>query len=182
MKIERTIQAGRMFNDIDISYLLEAFKRRLFDLLSMLMFKTVVWDFDGTMIEFNYNDDSLLPCRDDELYKYSKTHNIYKNGNALQSVQYIINELNPADVYVLTVTVDALRENKAKFISQKFPTIKPENIIQVGSSSEKNEVLRMLHEKTGKDIYFVEDTAKTILNAEEAMSFVKGIHISSFLP
>lgn len=182
MKFEKYIQAGRMFDDIDIDYLLDAFKRRLFDIISLLMFKTVVWDFDGTMVEFNYNDDSLLPCRDDELYKYSKNHNIYQKGNALKMIQYIFCKLNPADQYVLTVTVDALRENKIKFITRKFPTIKPENIIQVSSSSEKNEVLRMLHEKTGKDIYFVEDTAKTILNAEEAMPFVKGIHISSFLP
>ena len=39
----------------------------------------------------------------------------------------------------------------------------------------------MLHTKFGEDLIFVEDTFKTILNAEEAMPFVHGIHISEFL-
>lgn len=182
MKFEKFMQAGRMLDDIDIDFLLDAFKRRVLDIISLLMFKIVVWDFDGTMVEFNYNDDSLLPCRDDELYEYSKKGNIYKNVNPLKIVQYVIGKLEPEKQFVVTVSVDTVRDNKTKAITRKFPEIKPENIIHVNNSSEKNAVLEMLHKKTGKDIYFVEDTAKTILNAEEAMPFVKGIHISSFLP
>ena len=35
---------------------------------------------------------------------------------------------------------------------------------------------------SGKDIVFIEDTAKTLLEAEERFDFVRGYHISSLLP
>ena len=42
--------------------------------------------------------------------------------------------------------------------------------------------LKELHTKYMKPIIFLEDTAKTLLDAEERFDFVQGYHISSLIP
>ena len=181
-ELDNIIQAGRILHDKSLDEISSLFQRKVLDTVSLLKFKTVVFDFDGTLTEFKYNTERLLPCRDDELQEYCKTENLYANAKQLETMQYIIERLDPDDVYVLTVTVDSLQNNKEKFISSKYPTIKKEHIIQVSDSSKKNEVLQRIYDECKMEIVFVEDTAKTLLNAEETLPFVKGIHMSSLIP
>lgn len=140
----------------------------------------VVFDFDGTMTEFHYAEDSLLPCRDDEIFEYSKTNNIYADARMLATMQYVIANLDINDVYVLTRTETTLIDKKNEAILANFKML-PDHIHHVQDANNKLAVLRNLHKEFGCNIIFVEDTFKTILNAEEAMPYVKGIHISSFL-
>ena len=150
--------------------------------------KIVVFDFDGTMTEFRYAENSLLPCRDDEVYEYSKNHNIYANARMLAMVQYVIGRLNPDNVFVLTRTETTLIEKKNNCIYQNFPSIKKENIYHVQLADQKMNVLKSLLNKFNTNIIFVEDSFKTILNAEEAMPATNdkpgiiGMHISSWIP
>ena len=155
--------------------------RLVLNIVKMLQGKVVVFDFDGTMTEFHYAETSLLPCKDDDIYEYSKTHNIYANARILATMQYVIGRLNPDLVFVLTRTEQTLIEKKNACIYAEFPTIKKENIYHVQLAEQKLDVLKSLHDRFGTNIVFVEDTFKTILNAEECMPFVKGVHISSFL-
>ena len=150
-------------------------------LIENLKGKTVVFDFDGVMTRFKYAPDRLLPCRDDDLYEYSKTKSIYDNAVFTKTMQYVIKKLNPEDVYVLTVTVDTLKAAKTAKILENFD-VRKEQILHCPSSSVKNEYLRNIHNITGKEIIFIEDMAKTLLNAEEELDFVRGYHISSLLP
>lgn len=152
-------------------------------ILEELKDKIVVFDFDGTMTHFYYDKlhGRLLPCRDDEVYEYSKTHNIYENARMLATMQYIFENLPTSNVYVLTRTEKTLIEKKNISILNNFKVL-PENIFHVQEAHKKLDVLNMLHEKHNADIVFVEDTFKTILNAEEAMDFVHGIHISALIP
>ena len=149
-------------------------------IINRLQNQIVVLDFDGTMTQFRYASDRLLPCRDDEIYEYSKSHNIYENARMLATMQYVVSQLNPENVYVLTRTEKTLIENKNVSILKNF-NILPKHIFHVQQAHLKLEVLDMLHKKHNSDIIFIEDTFKTILEAEEAMDFVHGIHISEFI-
>lgn len=140
----------------------------------------VVFDFDGTMTDFRYAKESLLPCRDDEIFEYSKTKNIYENARMLETVKYIIDNLDTEKVFVLTRTETTLIEKKNIAILENF-NIKAEHIYHVQDANNKLAILRKLHNEFNENIVFVEDTFKTILNAEEAMPYVKGIHISTFM-
>lgn len=153
----------------------------LLSIIERLKDKIVVFDFDGTMTHFCYAENSLLPCRDDEIYEYSKTHNIYENARMLATVQYIISQLNTQNVYVLTRTEETLIEKKNISILNNFEIL-PHHIFHVQEAHKKLDVLKQLHDEHKTEIIFVEDTFKTILNAEEAMDFVRGIHISALIP
>lgn len=150
--------------------------------IALLKGKKVVFDFDGTMVDFHYATCHLLPCRDDEIFEYSKTGNIYENVRPLASVQYIIENLNPEDVYVLTRTETTLIDKKNDAIRKHYPTINTHHIYHVQDANNKLSYLRKVHtENNNSNVIFVEDTAKTILNAEELYDWVYGIHISSLI-
>lgn len=178
---DKYLMAGRIINNISLDELSNIYIRKVLDLISLLQFKTIVFDFDGTLDEFKYDKNRLLPCKDDDLYEYSKNNNIYENANILKTMKYILNELDINNVYVLTVTVDTLKNKKLEFIKKNFDIIET-HIIQVENSNAKIEVLKELYNKTNKEIIFLEDTAKTLLNAEEQFDFVRGYHISSLIP
>ena len=165
---------------MDLRQIAEMFIARIEMIVSMLKDHVVVFDFDGTMTEFHYAETSLLPCRDDEVYEYSKEHNIYADARMLETIKYVIGQLDPAKVFVLTRTETTLIDKKNEKILECFDIL-PENIYHVQDSNNKLAVLRKLHKGFDENIVFVEDTFKTILNAEEAMPYVKGIHISSFI-
>ena len=164
----------------NIHELATQFAAHIDHIIECLKGRKVVFDFDGTMTEFHYAETSLLPCRDDEIFEYSKTNNIYANARMLKTIQYVIENLDPNDVFVLTRTETTLIEKKNEAILKNFQMI-PEHIYHVQDANNKLAVLRNLHKEYGTNIIFVEDTFKTILNAEEAMPYIKGIHISSFL-
>ena len=139
-----------------------------------------VFDFDGTLDAFKYAIGRLLPCRDDEIEEYCKTHDLYEFVYILKTLKYIISRLNKKNVYVLTRSELTVIRSKNKAILDNFDIAK-KHIIHVQNADNKLSKLRKLHKKTGKKIFFVEDSFKTILNAEECMEFVEGIHISEFI-
>ena len=175
----------------NLDILANSFITNLIRLKEKLSGKVLVFDMDGTMSAFQYAEDSLLPCRDDDVYEYSKYHNIYENARALKYFQYLIEDQDPTRVFVLTRTETTLIEKKNDFIHKNFHFIESgsgkiipfldKNIIHVQIADKKLDVLNELHEKFGEDIHFVEDTFKTILNAEEKYSFVIGHHVSDVL-
>lgn len=180
-KYDRIINAGRLMNPIGLEEILYDMKRNIFDLVNILQFKLVVLDFDGTMCEFKYtNHGRLLPCRDDDIKSYSGS--LYKNARVLKSMQFVVNECDPTNTYVLTISQDSIMEEKTRLINSTFPTIRTENIIHVKTAEEKMLFLEHLYNKYRKQIIFCEDTAKTLLNAEERFNYVQGYHISSLIP
>lgn len=183
MNYDRYISAGRLENDIALEEISKNLQRSVLDFISMCQFKVVAWDWDGTLTDFKYDTDRLLPYADDKLQEYGENGgNLYDERLCLsKAMTYASNELNPDLQFIITKTVDSLKEKKERAILKHFPYIKKENIFQVSSEIEKMEVLKMLHEKYKKDVIFVEDTAKTLLNAEERFGFVKGYHISNLL-
>lgn len=172
---------GRVANPIEIDDVLFDMERNIFNLVSLLQHKIVVIDFDGTMCEFKYtNTGRLLPCKDSEIKEY--TGNLYENARVLKAMQFVLYECNPINMYVLTISQDSVKNDKTKMINSKFPTIRTENIIHVKTVEEKMLFLEQLYNKYRKQIIFCEDTAKTLLNAEERFHYVQGYHISSLIP
>ena len=177
------MQSGRLLNFTNIDDLCQAYKRKIYDMISKMRYKVVVFDFDGTLTEFKYANKTLLPCKESDLYEYSKTNNIYENVNFLRTMQYIISELDLDLVYILTSTRETLIDKKNEAIYKAYSDIKKDHIIHVNGGSAKIEKLKELHDKHNKDIIFVEDTASNIqlVDEEGTMNYVYGIHISSFL-
>jgi hypothetical protein len=178
------------------------FAANLIRIQNFLSDKVVVLDFDGTMTAFRYAEfgTRMLPCLDSQIYEHSKTHNIYagayvpqtadelekftENGEhaarMLGTMQWLISNLPKERVFVLTRTELTLVDKKNEAILANFDIL-PENIFHVQDSNRKLDILDIIHERFGEDLFFLEDTFKTQLNAEESMSFVHGINISEFL-
>lgn len=165
-------------------------------IIKMLKNEIVVFDFDGTLTAFAYpyydkdekgkrtlrQPNRLLPCRDDEIYEYSKTKNLYQPGTykTLDCMKYIIKHLDVNNIYILTRTEPTLIDKKNVCIQKEFPMFKREHILHVYKAEEKVLELEKLKNRYHKLPIFIEDTFKTILNAEEA-EVARGIHISFFL-
>lgn len=143
--------------------------------------KIVIFDLDGTLTALKYSQNGILPCADDELEEYHRTHNMYLQARALKTMQYIISQLAGNDMYVLTKSVSTTIDKKTEYIKKNFPQIRDGNIYHVLDVESKLSVLIDIHAKTGKEIIFVEDTADTILHAEENLDYVKGFHVSSMI-
>ena len=165
-----------MLNELFLQY-----EKNINDLIDLCRGKTLAFDFDGTMTRFQYDDNKMLPCRDDDIEEYTKSGgNIYKNMYILKTMKYVISRLNKEDVFIVTSTVSSLRKLKNEIIFEEFG-IPCERIIHTDGSLKKIEALIDLHRKIQKDILFVEDNYKILLTAEENLNFVRGYHISSLI-
>ena len=180
------MEAGRILVDYSIlDEYAQVYKRKVLDLITLCYNKIVVFDFDGTLVEFKYAADRLLPCKDDDLNEYFEHDDYYQYCKALKTMRFVIEVLFPIDtseLYVLSVSKPNVKEPKLNSIKNIFPEILTDNVYQVDNPDEKMKVLEELHNKHNKDIVFIEDTAKTLLIAEETFPFVKGYHISSLIP
>lgn len=158
--------------------------------------RPIVIDWDGTCTVFAYpyyKSDvdgrltpnflgGLLPCADADVDRYSLTHDIYAPNSCkiIKSMQYLIKKMSAANVYILTRTDPNVVENKNACIFRNFPSINKENVIHVLNAADKIDVLRDIGKKHNAKPVFIEDTFKTILNAEEADVAI-GLHMSYFL-
>ena len=166
----------------DLEELFAEYKKNIDHFIELCKDKTIVFDFDGTLSRFQYALNSLLPCKDADIEEYTqKGGNIYQNIYVLRTMKYIMPFLNKDDVLVLTSTVPSLREIKNRIITENFD-ISPEKIIHTNGSKEKLKILEEIYTKRKKQIVFVEDNYKILLNAEENLNFVRAFHTSSFLP
>ena len=159
-----------------------SYEQKVLNLINLLKDKTIVFDFDGVMTEFKYASDRLLPCKDDNINEYHIDHNIYENAYMLETTKYVISKLDVSKIYILTVSQENVEKYKNEIILKTFPGIDLNKVIHVRNVDLKNEKLKRIYEETNKEIIFIEDTASTLLKAEEELPFVKGYHISSLLP
>lgn len=166
---------------IEIKELFKAYEQNISDFLQLCHGKNIVFDFDGTLTKFDYAQDRMLPCLDDNIQEYTLAGgNIYQDVKILKTMQYIFSKLGRENVWVLTSSVPALRNIKSEIIHKHFG-ISYNKIIHSDNALHKLFFLKQIYEQENKQIIFIEDTAKTLLNAEECMDFVKGYHISNFL-
>lgn len=159
----------------------EEYEKNISDFISLCEDKTIVFDFDGTLTKFKYAKDRLLPCRDADVSEYvSAGGNIYKEITILKTMKYIISRLPLECVWVLTTSVPEIRKIKSKIVFENFH-IPEERVVHSDNDAHKITLLKEIYARQKKNIVFVEDTARTLLAAEENLDFVRGWHISGFL-
>ena len=181
------LQAGRILYDTEMSEVLKIQERKIFDFITKCYDRYVVFDYDGTLTHMKYTDyDRILPCTDDGIKEYAKQADMYENCKGLKTMQFILERLDPEKVFILTHSFDEVIEGKNKSISRNYPTVIKSHIIHVNKKYGKVATMEMLYEtikdKTkGKKVLFVEDTLKALLDCEEQLDFVEGVHISTIL-
>ena len=180
------MEAGRMLVDYSVlDAFAQIYKRKVLDLITLCHNKVVVFDFDGTLVDFKYDEKHLLPCKDDDINEWFENNNFYDKAKLIKTMSFLIEVLFPIDAseaYILTVSQPNVVAPKSARIKEILPSIYQENVFHVLSTTDKMRVLEEIYQKHGKQIVFIEDTAKTLLIAEETFDFVTGYHISSLLP
>lgn len=165
-----------------LTSLSDVYIANILSFVDLLKNNIAVFDFDGTLTSFQYEADRLLPCKDNQIEDYCKQNGtIYSKIRILKTMQFVISQLDCEKVFILTKTVPSLRAAKNEVIKEYFSQIKPEHIVHTDSAMEKVHWLGRLYAETGAPIVFVEDTAKTLLDAEEILEGVRGYHISSLI-
>ena len=183
---DRFLQTGRiLYEEDDMILIKELVEKKIKEKIENLKDKITIWDIDGTLCKFHYTgDDSreLLPCNDDDLKTFLKTHNMYNNARPLKIMQYIVNSLNPDLVYTLSTSIELAKLQKDEWLKTFYPKIKKENIFYSSSDGEKLIILeQLLLANKDKQLVFIEDTAKTLLNVEEKFKDIELQHILSFM-
>lgn len=173
---------NNLTNIIELNQLSKLYEQRVNNIIQRLQGKTVVLDFDGVLTEFKYTENGLLPCKEVELYEYSKNNNLYENVYISKSMQYILDKVNVEDIWVLTSSRETLINNKEHIIKTYFPMIKLNQVIHTENAKAKIIKLKEIYEITQKEITFIEDMAPTLTDAEETYEFVRGLHITSLIP
>ena len=157
------------------------YEENINNLIALCQGKTIAFDFDGTLTRFQYTSENMLPCKDADIEKFTQDGgNIYENIYILKTMKYVISKLDIENVFIVTSTVPSLREIENQIIIEHFG-IPRERIIHTCGAKEKLNILKDIYEQTKKEILFLEDNYKILLDAEEELNFVKGYHISSLL-
>lgn len=180
----RLVKSLHSEKNIRLNDLLKMQEAKINKLIRLCSEYIPVFDFDGTLTEVAYTDyGRLLPCKDDDIGIYCETKDMYANANCLMTMQYVFQNIDLCKAYILTKSFESVDKHKNNCIIRNFPDFRKENIIHTRSSDEKLVWIQRIYEKYGsnKKVLFVEDTLKTLLNAEEQLNCVRGFHISSVI-
>ncbi len=167
---------------MQINELASEYLQNIEEFINLSQGKLLAFDFDGVMTQFQYAENRMLPCLDSDIQEYTlQGGNIYENIHLTKTFQYIFSQLNKENIWIVTSTVPALKPIKSAIINKNFG-IDEGRIIHTPGSAPKIGVLKELHEQFNKPIIFIEDNFKILLDAEEALNFVQGYHISRLIP
>ena len=155
-------------------------------MLKKLKEKYVVFDVDGTLSEYRFNDKLYsggcpeLGCQSLEDLLFS---NLFANARPLKNMQNIISQLNSDKVFVLgTIVTNNEINQKYKWLEENYPNIKKENIIFISSTMMKPNVIIEYAKKLDinlQDTVFVDDRLDVLRKAEELG--ITAYHPSSFV-
>ena len=162
--------------------LFDEYKKNVEKFIELAKGKLTVFDFDGTLSQFQYTLNRMLPCLDKDVEQYTLAgYNMYENVHLLKTMQYIFSKIEHENIWILTQTVSALEKIKTDIVVQNFK-IPSDKVIHVKSSVQKLDILKTMHEKYQTPIVFIEDNAQILIRAEDELEGVKAYHISCLLP
>lgn len=165
-----------------IENLFKEYQKNIEKFIELIQNKMLVFDFDGTLSQFQYAPNRMLPCLDKDVEEYTLSgRNIYENVRLSQTMKYIFSKIDCERVWVLTQTVSALEEIKTNIIVENF-SVPAERIIYVRNATQKLDILKKMYEKYRTDIIFIEDNAQILIRAEDELKGIRGYHISCLLP
>ena len=154
-------------------------------MIEKLRDKYVFFDVDGTLSEYRYNDILYgggcpeLGCQSLEDLLFN---DLYYNARPLKTMQRIINELDSNKIFILgAITTNTEINQKYRWLSKHYPSIKIENVFFICSTLLKPEVIIECckhYEIDIKDVAFVDDRIDVLRKAESLG--IKSYHPSSF--
>lgn len=154
-------------------------------MIEKLRDKYVFFDVDGTLSEYRYNDKLYgrgcpeLGCQSLEDLLFN---DLYYNARPLKTMQRIINELDSNKIFILgAITTNTEINQKYRWLSKHYPSIKMENVFFICSTLLKPEVIIECckhYEIDIKDVVFVDDRIDVLRKAESLG--IKSYHPSSF--
>lgn len=154
-------------------------------MIEKLKNKYVFFDVDGTLSEYRYNDKIYdggrpeLGCQSLEDLLFN---DLFYRASPLKTMQKIIQQLDNNKVLILgTIVTNNEIEQKNKWLSDNYSTIKKENIYFINSTMLKPEVIleycKHYHIDIN-DVAFVDDRLDVLRKAEELG--ITSYHPSSF--
>lgn len=154
-------------------------------MLERLKEKYVFFDVDGTLSEYRYNDRLYagecpeLGCQTLSDFLFG---NLFLNARPLKNMQNIISKLNSNKIFILgTIVTNNEINQKYEWLEKNYPNIKKENIIFIGSTMLKPNVIIEYSKKFNidiKDVVFVDDRLDVLRKAESLG--ITSYHPSSF--
>ena len=145
-----------------------------------------IFDFDGTMLEAQYGENTILGCKDDdsETLKRDLEGSAYDNVKPLKRVQKMVRDIygNNKSVKVLTKIHNSIEVlHKMKYLHHNYPQIKIDDFIGVTQYEQKATVLEYYSKKYDRVVY-IDDYLEFILTLEdmfEDIDNIKCFHVSS---
>lgn len=155
------------------------------DMIKKLKDKYVFFDVDGTLAEYRYND-KLYSGRCTELGCQTLSDllfsDLFYKSRPLKTMQNIIASLDSDKIFVLGAIFTNNEVNqKYRWLSENYPNIKQENIILIGSTMMKPDVILEYCKHYNikvEDTAFVDDRLDALRKAEELG--ITSYHPSSF--
>lgn len=145
-----------------------------------------IFDFDGTMLEAKYGDNTILGCpnNDEEVLKRDLEKCVYDDVKPLRKVQEMVKEIygNNKSVKVLSRIHNGIEVlNKMKYLYKTYPQIKIEDFIGVIEYNHKEVVLEHFS-KIYDEVVYIDDNLEVLIQMENNLLEINNIryfHVSS---
>lgn len=149
----------------------------------------IVFDMDGVLSKFDFGDLDIKIVPEHEWAKMNMMEDMYKYVQKTRLFDELIDTKNSMDMYVLSQTLSSFEQNnKINFLERNYPNIREDNIIFVGDTNIKIDILKGLREildNTGKadvDLVIIEDSLSVLLDVTELNNpKIKCYMISDFI-
>lgn len=149
----------------------------------------IVFDMDGVLSKFDLGDLGIKIVPEHEWAKMNMMEDMYKYVQKTRLFDELIDTKNSMDMYVLSQTLSSFEQNnKINFLERNYPNIREDNIIFVGDTNIKIDILKGLREildNTGKadvDLVIIEDSLSVLLDVTELNNpKIKCYMISDFI-
>ena len=149
----------------------------------------IVFDMDGVLSKFDFGDLGIKIVPEHEWAKMNMMEDMYKYVQKTRLFDELIDTKNLMDMYVLSQTLSSFEQNnKINFLERNYPNIREDNIIFVGDTNIKIDILKGLREildNTGKadvDLVIIEDSLSVLLDVTELNNpKIKCYMISDFI-
>lgn len=139
--------------------------------LTDLKDSVVVFDMDGVLNKFDFSTLNIKIVPDHDWAKMNMMEDAYKYVQKTNIFDKIISAKNSEDVYVLSAALTSFEQaNKINFLNREYPNIKNSNMMFVGETRFKIDILQGLREildKNGKshmDVVIIEDSMSVLLD------------------
>jgi len=149
----------------------------------------VVFDMDGVLNRYNFPELGFKIYSEEGWIRKNMEIDVYSFAEKTSLFDELIESKNSMDLYICSAAGTSFEQtNKIRFLEEKYPNFREDNIIFVGKTEFKIEVLKYLrdlydsHGKQDKRIVIIEDTV-SVLDAVEKLNnpMIKCYLVSDFI-